>query len=230
MTRSPLRLAALALVAASACTPRSKPQDYFPLGVGHDWIYEVSTPGQPPRLLEFHILREAPGDRGETRFFLDASEKRYYVRHGDVVAYSISPGIWTVFLSGPLTRGSTFDGALAVFEDFTPRSEDAPREMRRVASSGSKEVTETKRRISVPAGEFKDCLEVTHTAGATTGVKYFAPGVGMVFAEAWFDDPRTKTRSLITRQELVGYRIGGRAGGTLHPDFHAPRTTDSSQP
>jgi hypothetical protein len=228
------------MLALGACTPRPTPVDYFPLGVGHDWLYRISAPGKDTRLLQFKIVREAPGDRGETRFLLDESGSRYYLRHGDLVAYSISPDIWTIFLSGPLKRGSRFDGALAVFEDFAEPPEGAPSPtppagppvMRTVASSGYKVVTETGRRITVPAGDFDDCLEVTHLAGPTTGVKYFAPGVGMVFAEAWFVDPDTKVRALLTRQELVGYRIAGRTGGSL--DFVlaplAPRTTDSSTP
>lgn len=227
----------VALLALSACTPRSTPQDYFPLGVGHDWLYQVTSPGREPSLLRFHIVSEAAGDRGERRFLLDDSGSRFYLRHGDVVAYSISPDIWTVFLSGPLTRGSRFDGAVAVIEDFTERPEGEPTPtprpglaaMQRVKSSGYKTVTETHRKVTVPAGEFSDCLEVTHVAGAMSGVKYFAPGVGMVFAEAWFEDPKTKARSLITRQELVGYRIAGRTGGSLDPSL-APRTTDSSTP
>lgn len=232
--------ATVALLALSGCTTRpGTPVDYFPLGVGHDWLYQVTAPGRDPRLLQFHIVSEAAGDRGETRFLLDDSGTRYYLRHGQMVAYSISPDIWTVFLAGPLTRGSRFDGAVAVVPDFTERPEGEPtptpqtgfEAMRTVKSSGYKTVTETRRSITVPAGKFTDCLEVTHFAGATTGVKYFAPGVGMVFAEAWFEDEKTKERSLITRQELVGYRITGRTGGTLDPERAlAPRTTDSSTP
>lgn len=228
--------AAVALLGLGACTPRTKssPADYFPLAVGHDWVYRVQSQGTS-RLLQFHIVGEAAGDRGETRFLLDETGSRYYLRHGDVVGYSISPDIWTIFLSGPLTRGARFDGALAVVVDYTEPPEGAPSPtppqgpppMQIVKSSGYKLVTETNRKISVPAGDFADCLEVTHVAGPTTGVKYFAPGVGLVFAEAWFEDPQSKKRSLVSRQELVGYRVGARTGGELNP---SPQTTTSSTP
>lgn len=236
-------VAAAALLAVSACTPRpkAKPGDYFPLAVGYDWIYRVSQPGADPRLLQFHIVSEATGDRGETRFLLDDTGSRYYLRHGDVVGYSISPDIWTIFLAGPLSQGKRFDGAMAVVVDYSEPPEDGatptppkgPPPMRIVKSSGYKTVTELHKKVTVPAGTFVDCVEVTHFAGPTTGKKYFAPGVGMVFAEAWFVDAETQERSLVSTQELVAYHLGDLSGGSLDrlaPVSPAPATTDSSTP
>ena len=215
--------AAAGLLALAGCTPTPKSVDtYFPLGTGHAWTYRVSNAGRPDSILRFEIKGEETGDRGERRFLLDESGSRYYLRHGDVMGYSVSPGIWTIFLDGPLKRGHRFDGARADFSGFrvvgevtpTPAPDATPPAMRTVESSGYKLVTATGRKITVPAGIFDDCLEVTHIAGPTTGVKYFAPRIGMVFAEAWSVHPVTQERSLITRQELVHYRVGGRSGGT----------------
>lgn len=233
-------LLAAVLLSAAACTPpraKGTPGDYFPLAVGHEWLYRVTQPGAPARLLHFRIVGEKTGDRGETRFLLDDTGSRFYLKQGDVLGYSISPDIWTIFLSGPVVRGHRFDGALAVIVDYaeppegaaTPTPPKGPAPMQIVKSSGYKLITETKRAISVPAGDFADCVEVTHLAGPTTGVKYFAPDIGLVFAEAWYEDTKTKSRSMVSKQELIGYRLGARAGGDLNLN-PTPRTTTSSTP
>lgn len=225
------------LTSVAGCSPRpasTKPVDYFPLATGHEWLYRVMQPAEPDRLLQFRIVGEAAGDRGETRFLLDNSGSRFYLRHGDVVGYSISPDIWTIFLSGPVARGNRFDGALAAVADFRetpdgearPASEDLP-PMQILKSSGYKTITEVGKKISVPAGTFVDCVEVSHFAGHTMGVKYFAPRVGMVFAEAWFVDPETQERSRISTQELIGYRVGKSAGGSLDPVLPVAPSPDS---
>lgn len=235
-----MRLAApamivLALAGATglACAPsQQQPRgvsDYFPLGTGHHWVYRVTRPDLAPHRLEFRIRSESLGDRGERRFHLDESGERYYLRHGKTVAYSVSPGIWTVFLDGPLRNGRRFDGARATYAGFTVEGEpvtpvqpDAtPVPMKKVPTAGYKLVTATNRRVTVPAGTFENCLEVTHVALPTIGVKYFAPGVGMVYAEAWLDDRQGGTRTLITRQELVEYHVAGRSGGDATAAFPA---------
>lgn len=245
MTRSfPALFFAFALAAIAGCNRQSRDvNDFFPLEVGHDWVYEVTSANKETSTLEFHILGQATGDRGEKRYFLDEDKSRFYVRHGDVIAYSISPDIWTVFLSGPLRKGNKFDGGLATDEPLfvhdatvspvaTPGGVPPPPQMYAVKSAGYKLVTAVNRKITVPAGSFEDCLEVTHLAGPTTGVKYFAPGIGMVYAEAYFDNPKTGTRSLVTRQQLSYYRVGGKEGGSLPARTApiAPLTTSTSSP
>lgn len=236
---------ALVLVSAtlftSACTPSQHPRgnaEYFPLGAGHYWVYRVTRPELEPTKLEFRIEKETSGDRGEQRYHLDESGNRFYLRHGETIAYSVSPDIWTVFLDGPLVRGGRFDGARASYEGFnvvgeptpTAAPDATPVPMRKVASAGYKLVTATNRRVTVPAGKFADCLEVTHVSHPTIGVKYFAPGIGMVFAEAWMEDPTTGKRTLVTRQELVEYHIAGRTGGDASAAFPALASTTAGQP
>lgn len=237
-------LLAFALALSAACTQRQPqgPTEFFPLGVGYDWVYDVTKgTDREKSSLQFHIVDEALGDRGEKRFFLDEKKNRYYVQHGDVIAYSVTPEIWTIFLAGPLRQGSKFDGGRAIdMMAASPGPNAPPLAMHTLKSSGYKLVTALDRTIEVPAGTFSGCMEVTHVAGYTTGVKYFAPGVGMVFAEAFFDNPRTKKRELITRQELVYYRVGSKEGGSrpqspaksaaADTDVLAPLVTSSQSP
>lgn len=198
---------ALVLLPAAACAPKAKPAtSYFPLEQGNVWTYEMIGPHGPQKL-EFRIQSVENGSDG-TRFILDETGERYYVQRGESIAISVSPGIWTVLLEGPLTLGKRFDGGrsegIAVSEPGKPEPVNDPR-IRPVPAAGYKVVTGFDRRITVPAGTFDRCLEVTHVAGPILGVKLYAPGVGLVFSESWLE--RDGKRTLQSRQELTAYKV-----------------------
>ena len=210
-------LAVFPLLALAACAPRVRAvADYFPLKVGNEWTYRTVGPAGD-QVLRFVIVDESIGSRGETQFRLsEGPGQKHFLRHGEIVGMSVSPGIWSVYLAGPLSRGKRFDAAKA--EDFVlPEHEgkvtvDPSRAMVPVAASGYKLVTAFDRKVTVPAGTFTDCLEVAHVAGPITGVKYFAPDIGVVYAEAWRTGPDGK-RQTVSKQELLHYSVAGRMGG-----------------
>ncbi len=210
--------AGAAALLAAGCAQRHAIEEYFPLRVGSAWVYESTSLAGPERL-EYRILGRTVGAGGETRYLLDAGGERYYLRQGERVAISVSPGIWSVLLEGPLTVGRRFDGGLAEpmvhpvrdgegrpQSTFTTRRNEAPATMAPIPSSGYKVVTSFDRTVEVPAGRFTRCLEVAHLAGTLVGLKLYAPGVGLVYAEAWQE--REGKRARVARQALVSYVEG----------------------
>lgn len=198
--------AALAAALAGGCMKPKAVDDYFPLAVGNRWDWAlVSTTGD--RTVTQEIVEIRTGTDG-VRYLLDESGVRYYVRDARGIAISIEPGIWSVLISAPLVVGARFDGAraegIAFGENGNPPGPNDPR-VKPVASAGYKVVTGFDRSVTVPAGTFEGCLEVTHVAGPVTGVKYFAPQVGLVLSQSWVE--RQGVRSRMTRQELISYEV-----------------------
>lgn len=198
--------AALAAIGAGGCVKPKAVDDFFPLAVGNRWNWAlVAATGDRPVSQE--IVEVRTGADG-MRYLLDRSGVRYYVRDADGVALSIEPGIWSLLIQSPLTLGARFDGARSEGMSFGEGGNPAPPNdpvVRHVPSAGYKVVTGFDRTITVPAGTFEGCLEVTHVAGPVIGVKYFAPQVGLVLSESWIE--RHGVRSRMTRQELVSYEI-----------------------
>lgn len=207
-------LFAVSALAQAGCAHRRPSVDtYFPLAVGNEWTYDVVVGAAGTRSETFRITSQKPGDRGETRYELDGVENRYYVRAPELVALAVSVGIWTVMLRGPLDLGRRFSGGLTSNEGFhvIGETEDAilaqrvDQEMLPIPQSGYKVVTSLSREVTVPAGIFHDCLEISHVAGTVVGVKYFAPRVGLVMSEAWVE--RDGKRSMLSRQVLTRYHL-----------------------
>ena len=209
----------LLALSASACVhPRHDVGTYFPLEIGNRWTYEVS--GVNPRTDVVEILAIQKGDRGETRYVLSGSKTeeggaRVYIRAEELVAMSVSAGIWSVYISGPLELGHRFSGAVTTNEGFHVEGETESvfvaqrpdQEMVPVREAGYKVVTSFDRSVTVPAGTFTGCLEVAHLVGTIVGVKYFAPQVGLVLSEAWNEDRAHHRRSLVSRQALTAYSL-----------------------
>lgn len=213
-------LAASTLLSLAGCA-HAPPRDldtYLPLAVGNEWVYDqTGIGGHKTETLK--IVSTSVGDRGETRYHVDASGEHFYVRdpHAGLIAYSVSVGIWSIFLRNPLTLGARYDAGLTTNEGFhevepdgrivpTMTAQRPDQAMLPIPQSGYKVVTGFDRAVTVPAGSFHHCLEVTHLAGNIVGVKYFAPHVGMVLSEAWLD--RGGSRSLFSRRALTSFRVG----------------------
>jgi hypothetical protein len=141
----------------SALTP------YFPLSTGNRWVYEVQdrTDGAPPTEEYWEVTREEQGayvlrirpsdltTGGFEESFMPTGEgiKRFAREMKD----KEHPPF---FLKGPVQIGTTWE------------DED-----------GTYEITALDRTVTVPAGTFSHCLEVT---------TLYAPGVGMVQREETF--------------------------------------------
>jgi hypothetical protein len=147
---------------------------YFPLATGNRWVYEVQdrTDGAPPAAEQWEITRE------------DHGAYVLRIRHSDLSTggfeESFIPtddGIKRVaretkdkahpphFLKGPVRVGTKWE------------DED-----------GTYEITATDKTVTVPAGTFAHCLEVTNLrrGGKATVITLYAPGVGVVQREETF--------------------------------------------
>ena len=201
---------ALALI-VGGCAKSPKTLDlYFPLQVGDEWHY-AHEDFAGHRAVDRSILGRRDGDGG-TCYLLDSRGGSYFLRDAHTVSISVEPGIWTIFLEDPLVLGHRFDGARTTIGDIQavgepPAPEPTPTPtVGPVPSEGYKVITGFDRTITVPAGTFHDCLEVSHIAGHVIGVKYFAPHVGMVLSEAWMTGLDGR-RSLLQRDELQSFRV-----------------------
>jgi hypothetical protein len=200
-------LSALALAIPLAGCAKAHPIDvYFPLHVGNEWHYDLVSDKGATRSVDYRIVGAEPGDEGE-KFLLASGPESYFVRDDRSIALSISPGIWTIFLDGPLTLGHRFDGGRSRGIVLNMPGEDEPDDprIRAIPSSGYKVITGFDRTVKVAAGTFRDCLEVSHIAGPIVGVRYFAPKVGLVYSESWLENG--KARSLFSREELASFHV-----------------------
>lgn len=169
----------LGLLVLGGLTPAARTEDtavsqYFPLAVGNRWVYELQdrTDGAPPVVEYWDVLREENGafvlrtrqseltTGGFEEFFLPASEgiKRFAAE----TQHKDDPPF---FLKGPLQVGATWN------------DED-----------GTYEITALDTVVTVPAGTFAHCLEVTNRrkGGKATAVTLYALGVGVVRREEIF--------------------------------------------
>lgn len=147
---------------------------YFPLATGNRWVYEVQdrTDGASPAAEQWEITREAQG----------AYVLR--IRHSDLPTGGFeesfiptNDGIKRVaretkdkdhppfFLKGPLRIGTTWED-----------------------DDGTYDITAVDKTVTVPAGTFAHCLEVTNLrrGGKATVTTLYAPGVGVVQREETF--------------------------------------------
>lgn len=147
---------------------------YFPLLTGNHWVYEAQdhTDGAPPAEEYWEVTREEQGAYvlrirpsdltagGFEESFIPTDEgiKRFARETKDKEHLSF-------FLKGPLRVGTTWE------------DED-----------GEYEITALNKTVTVPAGAFSHCLEVTNRrkGDKTTVVTLYAPGVGVVQREETF--------------------------------------------
>lgn len=146
---------------------------YFPLALGNRWVYELQDRTDAPPVREtWEVVREERGTfvlrisqselptGGFEEFFIPTSAgiKRFTRETHN----KVDPPF---FLTGPLRIGTTWD------------DED-----------GTYEITALDETVTVPAGTFSHCLEVTNRrkGGKATVVTLYAPGVGVVQREEVF--------------------------------------------
>lgn len=141
---------------------------YFPLAVGNRWVYQIQdrTDGAPPAMEYWDIQREEQG-----RFILRIRQSNLTTGGFEESFLPTPDGIKRIaaettrkedppfFLKGPLREGTTW-----------------------VDEDGTYEITGADKTLTVPAGEFSRCIEITNTrqGGKATVITLFAPGVGMV--------------------------------------------------
>lgn len=147
---------------------------YFPLAIGNRWVYEVQdrTDSAPPAEEYWEVTREEQGayvlrirpsdltTGGFEESFIPTGEgiKRFARETKD----KEHPPF---FLKGPLQIGT-------IWED----------------DDGTYEITALDKTVTVPAGTFSRCLEVTNRrkGGKATVITLYAPGVGVVQREETF--------------------------------------------
>lgn len=218
-----LLLIALGLAACPARSPQREEgvAGFFPLAPGNYWRYELDG-ALGERELEFRIVSAEPGSRGEVRFLVEGRDEGEYhfYRRGNQVGVSPAEGLWSVYLDGDLKVGDTWPGGLVddsqpgPAHQVVPEGETRPpAKMVPEASSGTKSVTRNDVTLTTPAGRFSRCLKVEHRRGRRLyGVKYFAPGVGLIRSELWaLQDGKPK--QLVGSQTLVEYHIAERSEG-----------------
>jgi hypothetical protein len=160
-------------LAFSAHAEEAQVSQYFPLTVGNRWVYELQDRTDAPPVTEYwEVVREEYGAfvlrtrqseltrGGFEEFFIPTSEG--IKRFARETTNKDNPPF---FLKGPLQVGTTWE------------DED-----------GTYEITALDKRVTVPAGTFPHCLEVTNRrkGGKATVVTLYAPGVGVVQREEVF--------------------------------------------
>jgi hypothetical protein len=158
---------------------------YFPLAVGNRWVYEFSTSTDAPPIYESVAVIGQDGNafslwikddflNGDTLTGNGYQETIFRTAEGlgypsrvrgtpqKPVVLSKEPQL---FLKVPLTKGATWENNWGKYEVTAV------------------DVTET-----VPAGTFKNCVEVTYRAysGDVTIVSLYAPGVGLIQRDETF--------------------------------------------
>lgn len=147
---------------------------YFPLAIGNRWVYEVQdrADGAPPTEEYWEVTREEQGalvlrirpseltTGGFEESFISTNEGiQRFTRETKDKEHP------PFFLKGPLQVGMTW------------QDED-----------GEYEITAVDKTVTVPAGAFSRCLEVTNRrkGGKATVITLYAPGVGVVQREETF--------------------------------------------
>jgi hypothetical protein len=188
------------------------PADYFPLAVGNRWVYESSEGTETAPAVEswevisqrdhtFVVRIQQPfvTTEGVTEYFVSAPDGIGQVS-GAVGSQEPRPSAPRFFLKAPLTAGASWkngDGRYAITAVGEP--------------------------VTVPAGSFTDCIEVTRwsTGGTATVITLYAPGVGMVQREerfqilggiGGFDTPQ-QGRTVLRLKEWTVKGAGGRDPG-----------------
>jgi hypothetical protein len=189
------------------------PADYFPLAVGNRWVYESSEGTEAlPALESWEIVRQEEG-----RFVLRVQQPYATTESFEETVTPSADGISSLsrekgkggaqkrapgfFLKAPLKAGSNWKNA-----------------------DGRYAITAVDEMVTVPAGTFTNCVEVTRwsTAGTATVISLYAPGVGMVQREERFQiiggiggfDAPQQGRAVLRLKEWTingpGSRVSGR--------------------
>ncbi len=147
---------------------------YFPLAIGNRWVYEVQdrTDGAPPTEEYWEVTREEQGAfvlRIHPSDLTTGGFEESFIPTTDgikrMAAETKDKEQPPFYLKGPLQVGTTW------------QDED-----------GEYEITALHKTVTVPAGKFSHCVEVTNRrkGGKATVVTLYAPGVGVVQREETF--------------------------------------------
>jgi hypothetical protein len=153
------------------------PAAYFPLAVGNRWVYESSESTNVTPVVESWEVTRQEGNafvlqikqsymtaEGVEEFFVSTADgiRRLNRQTASSEAVGAEPRF---FLKAPLTVGATWKNA-----------------------DGKYTVTAINETVTVPAGTFTNCVEVTHwsASGTVTTITLYAPGVGMVQRDETF--------------------------------------------
>jgi hypothetical protein len=153
------------------------PAAYFPLAVGNRWVYESSESTEVMPVVESWEVTRQEGNafvlqikqsymtaEGIEEFFVSTADgmRRLDRQTASFEAVGAEPRF---FLKAPLTVGATWKNA-----------------------DGKYAVTAIDETVTVPAGTFTNCVEVTHwsASGTVTTITLYAPGVGMVQRDETF--------------------------------------------
>jgi hypothetical protein len=153
------------------------PAAYFPLAVGNRWVYESSeSTNATPVVESWEVTRQE-----ENAFVLQIKQSYVTAEEAEEFFVSSADGIRRrdrqtasaeaggteprFFLKAPLTVGATWNNP-----------------------DGKYAVTAIDKTVTVPAGTFTNCVEVTHwsASGTVTTIALYAPGVGMVQRDETF--------------------------------------------
>ncbi len=144
---------------------------YFPLSTGNRWVYEIQdrADGAPPAEEYWEVTREERG-----AFVL-------HIRQSDLS----TGGFEESFI--PSTDGITRVAAETKDKEHPPFYLKGPLQVGITwqDEDGEYEITALDKTVTVPAGAFSHCLEVTNhrKGGKATVVTLYAPGVGVVQRE-----------------------------------------------
>ena len=147
---------------------------YFPLSTGNRWVYEVQdrTDGAPPAEEHWEVISEEQG-----AFVLR-------IRHSDLP----TGGFEESFI--PTNEGIKRVAAETKDKEHPPFVLKGPVQVGTTweDDDGTYEITALDKTITVPAGTFYQCLEVTNRrrGGKATVLTLYAPGVGVVQREETF--------------------------------------------
>lgn len=153
------------------------PAAYFPLAVGNRWVYESSESTDVTPVVESWEVTRQEGNafvlqikqtymtaEGVEEFFVSTADgiRRLDRQTASFETMGAEPRF---FLKAPLTVGATWKNA-----------------------DGKYAVTAIDETVTVPAGTFTNCVEVTHwsASGIVTTITLYAPGVGMVQRDETF--------------------------------------------
>jgi hypothetical protein len=160
-----------ALQGSSSLGAELLPAAYFPLAVGNEWVYESSEGTEATPVVEsWRVARQEEG-----AFVLQI--KQSYVTADGVEEFFVSTAAGLRRLDRQTASPETTEDELRFFLK-APLSVGATWKN----ADGTYTVTASGKTITVPAGTFTNCVEVTHqsTGGRVTVVTLYAPSVGVV--------------------------------------------------
>jgi len=145
--------------AAAPHVPRTglKAADYYPLGEGWKWAYDLEKDGEKI-LATYAVIEQTP--EGST--ILAGMERLNYATTPEGIAQADESGIGDYVLKNPITKGATWPVA-----------------------GGTAQIVSTTEELTVEAGHFYDCaiVEVTRTDPPRISRTTFAPDIGPVALE-----------------------------------------------